>query len=79
MCMYNRGSYQLISRVCLFIRFEGLAHELQSTQRNVAVELEERKTNCQELRSTLEGKDAQLVYAEEKKKQVRYCNALNVL
>ncbi len=64
--------------LCCHSRHESLARELQSTQGSVANELEERKSNCQELRATLEGLHAQLIYAEEKKKQVWYILNISV-
>ncbi len=63
----------MILLLCLYIRCESRARELQSTQGSIANELEQRKTSCQEARATLEGLHAQLVYVEEKKKQVRTC------
>lgn len=60
-------------------RCEKLSSDLQATQRNLAAELEEKQADCLETRATLEGLYAQLVYAEEKKKEVGdLCRVMHV-
>lgn len=72
--VHETSKWELTNDVfsCYFLigRYESMARELQSTQGSVANELEDRKTNCQQMRDTIQGLQAQLTYAEEKKKQV---------
>ena len=51
-------------------RCEEHSQKLQSTQQSVSMELGEKQSLCQQLRSTVDTMTAQLAQAEETKKQV---------
>lgn len=64
-----------------FHRCEGRTDELQSSQQSISVELGEKQSLCQQLRSTVDTMAAQLTQAEETKKQVLlilYYSMLNI-
>ena len=55
--------------------------ELQTTQKSVSVELGEKQSLCQQLRSTVDTLAAELAQAEETKKQVTcfvHCSGFTV-
>ena len=66
------GSLYTVDSTSSTYRCEEQVRELQSSQKEVSAELEERRAHCQQLRESLEGVEREVVQAEENKRQVGY-------